>query len=147
MAAGNDAIARRVAAPEHRLFLRSISLRCLLASLLAEVDIWHDVQPTLARQSSARYFNQPLGTAYLPDGLETLVLGDLFRQDLRYVSLPPALLHLTLGNCFPLQRHSLFWPPGLEELRIRQQFSQVPLDFVFPDSLRKIDCDGDILAL
>ena len=127
--------------------------------LLADVDIRHDVQPTLAGQSSASNplrtgsrtslqsatgrrllagataclafwmrFRSPAGSADLPDGLETLVLGDLFRQDLLYVS----LLRLTLGNCFPLQRHPLFWPPGLEELRIRQQFGQVTLDFVLP---------------
>ena len=67
----------------------------------------------------------------------------IYSGNLRYVSLPSALLRLTLGNSFPLQRHPLFWPPRLEELSIRQQFSQVPLDFVFPDSLRKIDCDGN----
>ena len=86
-------------------------------------------------------FNHSLATANLSDQLETLVLGQLFRQDLRYVPLPQSLLRLTLGECLPLERHPL------EELSIKRPFLNVLVDVTFPETLRKLDCDGDILEV
>ena len=63
------------------------------------------------------------------------------------VPLPQSLLRLTLGQCFPLERHPLFWPPYLEELSIKRPFLNVPVDVILPETLRKLDCDGDILEV
>jgi len=106
----------------------------LLAIAAAAFAFWSD-------------FNHSLATVNLPDQLETLVLGRFFQQDLRYVLLPQSLLHLTLGECFPLERHPLFWPPYLEQLSIKRLFLNVPVDVTFPETLRKLDCDGDILEV
>jgi hypothetical protein len=74
------------------------------------------------------------------------VLGRFFQQDL-YVPLPQSLLHLTLGECFPLERHPLFWRPYLKELSTKRLFLNAPVDATFPETLRKLDCDGDILEV
>ena len=94
--------------------------------------------------------NHFLATANLLDQLETLVLGRFFQQDLRYVSLPQSLLCLTLGECFALEWHPLFWPPYLEdpeELNIKRPFLNVPVDVTLPETLRRLDCDGDTLEV
>ena len=95
----------------------------------------------------AFWFNHFLATANLLGQLETLVLGRFFQQDLWYVSLPQSLLCLTLGECFALERHPLFWPPYLEELNIKRPFLNVPVDVTLPETLRKLDCDGDTLEV
>ena len=61
--------------------------------------------------------------------------------------LPQSLLRLTLGECFPLEQHPLFWPPYLQELSIKRPFLNVPVDVTFPETLRKLHCDGDILEV
>jgi hypothetical protein len=36
---------------------------------------------------------------------------------------------------------------GHEELSTKQPFVRQPIDFSFPETRRKLDCDGDILEL
>ena len=42
---------------------------------------------------------------------------------------------------------TLFWPPYLGELSIKRPFLNLPVDVTFPQTFRKLDCDGDILEV
>ena len=76
--------------------------------------------------------------------------GNLHRRDLavRYSAVRAFAAAIVAPHPWRmLSVGTLFWPPYLGELSIKRPFLNLPVDVTFPQTFRKLDCDGDILEV